>query len=186
MKTEQDYLNLLSEIKNEFSDFKVIDKTESKLMKTIDTLLRVITFGAMKEFLTRFTTTLGNTVYVPGTWPSYSVESKLIILRHERVHMRQARRYTRPLFSFLYLFFPLPVLFAYCRRSFEAEAYEESLAAMAEYFGPKMLLSNEKVKASMLAHFTSAEYFWMWVEKGSLNNWYDSTVAKLQNPEGDK
>lgn len=178
MKTEADYVTLEAEVKEEFPDFKVVNKQESGLMKAINVFLQVITFGQMKAFMTGFITTLGTTVYVPEGWENRPVASRLGVLRHERVHMRQARKYGRVLFSLMYLLLPLPTVFALCRRKFEQEAYEESLKALQEYHGDAVL-KDPAIKARMVAHFTSAEYFWTWPWSKSISMWYDDTVGHL-------
>lgn len=169
------YSDLLADMRKEFSNFEVVPKSESRLMKVIDVFLKVITFWQMKTFMTSFTTTLGNTVYVSPNWKDRSESSRIITLRHERVHMRQARRYTRFLFSVLYALV-LPAVWTF-RAKFELEAYEETMRAAAEIYGPEAL--NDKLKESLVGHFTSAEYFWMKPFKGSVEEWYDETRKKV-------
>lgn len=169
---------LESQVRQEFPAFKFVKKSDSRLMSAIDTFLTVITFGQMKEFMKDFVTTLGTTVYVPDKWESWPTPSKMAVLRHERVHMRQAQKYGRLLYSLMYLLLPLPVGLAYFRMKFEKEAYEESLRAYAEYYGVTSLKSTP-VRDSMVRHFTTAEYFWMWPFRKSLEKWYDDAVGKL-------
>src|SRR3972149_9289554 len=114
-------------IRKEFPGFLIKKKTDSRMMRAIDLFLKIITFGQMKKFMSSFITTVGEVVYVPDNWDGKTEQNRMIVLRHERIHMRQAKRYTRPLFSFLYLFFPLPTVFAYFRMRLEREAYEESM-----------------------------------------------------------
>ena len=177
--TKEEYQKILNETTNEFPDFEILPKEESKLMKVIDIALKIITFGQMKNFMTGFITTIGNKVYVPGTWGNATLTSKAEIIRHERVHMRQAKRYGRFLFSFLYLVVPLPTAFAYFRKKFEQEAYEESLKALYEYHGEKIFTPS--LKEGMLAHFTTAQYFWMWPWRKDLEKWYDVAVEKAKS-----
>ena len=179
MIIEDDYKIILDKIAAEFPEFKIIAKDTSSLMKTIDVMLKIITFGQMNSFMLDFTTTLGTKIYTPSTWVDMPVEAKITILRHELIHMRQARRYGRFLFSFLYLIFPLPVVFAYYRAKFEKEAYEESLRAIHEYRGPKAFTSG--LKSRVLSHFTTAQYFWMWPWKKGLSVWYDSVVDRIKS-----
>lgn len=171
-------MNLLDEIKEEFPKFKIVSKGDSKLMKVIDILLKVITFWQMKTFLERFVTTIGYTVYVPTDWDDDSkVETNLITLRHERVHMRQYSRH--PIwFSLSYLLFPVPVLFAYSRMKYEMEAYEETLRGWNDLFGQEALFDSGN-RSHMIRHFTSAEYFWTWVWKPTIEKWYDKTVDDI-------
>jgi hypothetical protein len=178
MKTESDYEALKAEVKAEFPDFKVVNKHESGLMKVIDVALRVITFGQLKQFMSNFITTVGTTVYVFDGWDDRPVTARMEILRHERVHMRQVRKYGRFLFSVMYLLLPLPTVFAHFRKKFEQEAYEESLRALQEYHGDAVL-KDPIVKEQMIAHFTSAQYFWTWPWTKSISGWYDDTVKRL-------
>lgn len=177
MAIVKDYEKLLKETKEEFLDFEILQKKDSKLMKALDAILKVITFGQMKNFMTGFITTIGNKVYVPDTWQNAALTSKAEIIRHERVHMRQAKRHGRFLFSFLYLMIPLPLGVAYFRKKFEQEAYEESLRALYEYHGESVF--TPRLKDFFISHFVSASYFWMWPFRASVEVWYDETVKKI-------
>jgi hypothetical protein len=172
---------LLEEIKKEFSDFKLVPKANSKLMKFIGTFLAIITFGQATEFMTRFHTTVGYTVYVSQAWEGMSDVSKQVLLRHERVHMRQRKKFGFLLYAFLYVLFPFPLLFAYFRMRFEREAYTESMHATADlYPGGLGILERADYRKKMLKHFTSAEYFWMWPFRKGLERWFDATLAELR------
>jgi len=174
---------LEQQIHDEFPDFKVVPKSSSSLMRAIDIFLKVITFGLMKTFMTRFITTVGYTVYVNRTWGLKHDVAKMLTLRHERVHMRQRRKYGSFLFTFLYLFFPVPVLFAYYRRKFEMEAYEETMLSMLELLplSGEGTLMTPVFKEIVVRHFTTAEYFWMWPWRSSVERWYDETLARLRS-----
>ena len=171
--------SLLQDIRAEFPDFRMVNKGDSTLMRLIGLALWVLTIGQMKDFMTDFITVIGSTVYVPDGWMTRSSEQdRIVILRHERVHMRQRRRYTLPLFAFLYLFFPLPMGLSYFRARFEWEAYEETLRAVHELRGPE-LLKKEAFKENMISHFTTAQYAWMWPFRSSVEKWYDEAVQKI-------
>ena len=174
----EEYIKILNDTRAEFPEFKIVAKKDSKLMKLIDVFLKVITFGQMNAFMQSFITTIGNTVYVPTNWEKYMVPTKAEIIRHERVHMRQAKKYGRFLFSFLYLMVFLPGGLSYFRKKFEMEAYEESLRAIYDYRGLNILLSNE-LKEDIISHFTTAQYFWMWPFRKSVEAWYDDAVKKI-------
>jgi len=168
-----DYNSLIQEISGEFPGFEIRKKSESRLMKVIDVCLKVITFGAMRTFMTRFITTIGTSVYVPDGWDDQAPVSRILVLRHERVHMRQSRKYGAILFKLLYLL-ALPTVWTY-RAKFEMEAYGESIKALVEYRGEDALTAEHK--AGLIKHFTSAEYFWMNPFKKSVERWYDTAVA---------
>jgi hypothetical protein len=171
---------LKKQISEEFPSFQILPKDGSWLMKAINVLLIIVTFGQMKTFMKSFITTMGDTVYVPENWSSWPPFSQAAILRHERVHMRQARKYTRPLFSFLYVMAWLPMGLSWWRAKFEKEAYEESLRAYSEYGSD--ISNNVVLKKNMVNHFVSAEYGWMWPFKSSIEAWYDAAVKKILGP----
>ena len=123
------YLEKLTE---EFPKFDLKKKSESKLMKFLSLLLKIISFGNMKNFMDKYITTIGYTVYVPDGWANKPDDDKIIILRHEAVHMRQRERLGFVLMSLIYLFFIFPVVFAIGRATLEREAYKETIKAEAE------------------------------------------------------
>jgi hypothetical protein len=169
---------LIADIRKEFPDFRLVPKEKSSFMRLLDLLLRIITFGQMKAFMTTFTTTIGNTIYTPSVWPMKPAKSKIIILRHERVHLRQRARLGL-WYSVSYLLFPLPAVFAYCRMKYEMEAYAESLQAISDIHGMSTLKS-EALKDAYVKHFTGPEYFWTWPWRGRIERWYDETAKSIQ------
>jgi hypothetical protein len=173
-----DYVALCHEIKKEFSDFEIIKKEDSLLMKVINIFLMIITFGQMKVFMTKFITVIGNKVYVTESWDDRDERLKCATLRHERVHMRQSKKYGKFLFSILYLFLPFPIGIAWFRTKFEKEAYEESFRALNEYFGKEAF--SDRYKKHIVGQFTTSHYFWMWPFRDSLEKWYDEKASKLR------
>ena len=172
------YEQLLSVIGAEFPGFRVVRKSDSRFMKVLSFLLVVVTFGQMRSFMDGFTTTIGSTVYTPSLWEKMPDEEKCSILLHERVHLRQQKRYGRLLFGFLYLVVFFPLGLAYFRARFEKEAYTETMRSIKERHGAGVLYSKS-LRQSIVRHFTSAEYGWMWPFKGAVERWYDDTVEKL-------
>jgi hypothetical protein len=177
MLTKVDYDLLVKQIKEEFPDFEIVPKNSSKFMKILNLLLKVITFGKMNRFMTDYTTTIGHRIYTSSEWENRSITTQLSTLRHERVHMRQAKKYGRFLYSLLYLLLPVPVGFAFFRAKFEMEAYEETLRAMHEFYGPTVF--TKTTKEVILGYFTGPDYFWMWPWRSNLEAWYDNFVDKL-------
>lgn len=178
MLSNEEYIKLLEETKNEFPNFEIIQKNDSKLMVAIDFFLKIVSLGKLKTFMTGFITTIGEKVYVPKGWDSYPASSKAKVIRHEKIHMKQAKKYGRFLFSILYIFLPFPIGIAYFRKKFEQEAYEESLKALYEYNGEKSL--TPKLREETIKHFISSEYFWMWPWKKNVEEWYDSVIEKIK------
>jgi len=170
--------HILANIKEEFPGFKIIKKRDSILMRTLNVFLRVITLNLQQKFLTSYITTINTTIYVGDDWELMGDISKIIVLRHERVHMRQAKQYGMFLFAFLYLIPFFPLFFAHWRKKFEMEAYEETMLASIELRGKNSIKTNE-YKDFIIRQFTTAAYGWMWVIKSQVERWYNKTVERL-------
>ena len=160
-----------------YPKFELVEKRTSVLMKVIDVLLKLITFGLMKNFMSDFTTTLGYAVYTPSNWESWSATAKLLVLRHERVHMKQRARLGSFWFSVSYLLLPVPVVWAYCRMKYEMEAYEESIRATFEAYGLRVF--NTENRDHIINSFTGASYCWTWPWRKRIEAWYEGVLLKL-------
>jgi len=94
--------DFIAEIRREFPRFRIVPKRDNFFSRVIDVLLKVLTFGAQRLFLTHYHTVIGNTLYVPDRWATTPDISRLITLRHERIHLRQRRRYGDIVMTLLY------------------------------------------------------------------------------------
>jgi hypothetical protein len=170
---------MIREMKLEFPGFRIVPKRESPLSKLIDIGLRVVTLGSQRAFMTHYHTVLGSTLYTPLCWDSTPDLDRLIVLRHERVHLRQRRRLSFPVMAFLYIvpFFPLGL--AYGRARLEWEAYEETLVATAELRGVEAIRSPE-LREHIVRRFTGADYGWMWPFRSAVERWYDRAVRRIE------
>lgn len=175
----------LADLKAEFPAFRIVPKRGDSLSKLIDLALRVVTLGGQRHYLTKYHTVLGDTLYVPETWDELPDLDRVILLRHERVHLRQRRRYGAALMAFLYLVPFLPLGLAYGRARIEWEAYTETLRATAELRGQGALQSPE-LRAKIVGRFLGPDYGWMWPFRSVVEGWYDRVVRELlvQQPEG--
>jgi hypothetical protein len=176
------YLRLVGEIAREFPRFRLVRKDRSRFQRVIHTALVIVTGGQMRSYLDGYQTTIGYTIYVTPDWYDLDPTERWATLRHERVHLRQFRRYTLPGMAVLYLLIPLPAGFAYFRARFEKQAYEESIRATAEVRG-RGHVARGPFRERIIRQFTGPSYGWMWPFRQQLERWYDSVVATL--PEGD-
>lgn len=169
---------LIAELAREFPGFRLVSKRDSRFSLAIDRALKLLTFGAQRAYLTHYHTVIGNTLYTPDTWATTGELDRVVVLRHERIHLRQRRRYGLPLMAFLYLvpFFPLGL--AYGRARLEWEAYEETLRATAELCGLERARSPV-LRAGIVKRFTGADYGWMWPFRRQVERWYDRVLAEL-------
>ena len=170
---------LIQEMRREFPAFRIVSKSGNLLSQLIDLALKVVTAGQQREYLTRYHTVLGFTLYVPESWGSASDVDRAILLRHERVHLRQRRRYGYPLMAFLYLIPFLPLGLAYGRARLEWEAYRETLRATAELKG-LAAAKSEALRRQIVARFVSGAYGWMWPFPRQVERWYDAALDDLE------
>jgi hypothetical protein len=179
---EAEYRDLLADIEREFPGFRIIRKVDSRFQRAIHYGLMVVTFGQMREYLDGYQTTIRYRVYVTDDWDEHDARDRIATMRHERVHLRQFRRYTFVGMTLLYLLVPLPLGLAYFRARFEREAYEETLAAQAEIYGIDYI-DDELHRDCMIDQFTSAAYGWMWPFRRRMESWYDRVLARLKAAE---
>lgn len=161
---------------------RIVKKCDSLLHRVIHHALVVVTFGGMRSYLDGYQTTIGRTIYVTADWDDRDPLERYCTLRHEAVHLRQFRKFTLPGMALLYLFLPLPLGVAYFRSRFEMEAYEESIRAAAEVYGPehpRCAAYRERV----VNQFTGPSYGWMWPFRRAVERWYDGVLATLPAAE---
>lgn len=171
-------LAFLAELRAEFPAFRVVPKGESRFCRLLDVVLKIVTFGAQRRFLTHYHTVIGGTLYVPPTWEGRSAAEKVVTLRHERVHLRQFRRYGRVGMTLLYLLPILPVGLSWGRARLEWEAYAETLRATAELLGPEAA-RDPRLHDHIVRQFTSGAYGWMWPFPTVVRRWIVDEVARL-------
>jgi hypothetical protein len=174
---------LLGELRAEFPAFRIVDKRQSTLSIAIDGALRLVTLGAQRHFMTRYHTVIGDTLYVCPAWHDMSDIARVVLLRHERVHLRQRRRYGFVPFAILYLVPLFPLGLAYFRARFEWEAYIETLRATAELRGAAAL-HDPALRRELVRRFVGADYGWMWPFPRTIERWYEAAVSEITTDLG--
>jgi hypothetical protein len=169
--------DLRKAIADEFPDFAILAKRESRLQRGIDRFLRAITLGGQKSYLTHYHTVMFGKLWVPDAWSSMTDVERYLLLRHERVHLRQRARMGDVWMAFVYLvpFFPLGL--AYGRARIEWEAYVETLRATAEVSG---IEAAEALRGHLVARFTGPDYGWMWPFPKTIDRWFDEAIAEVK------
>lgn len=169
-----------------YYNFVIKYKNESLFMKIIGLLLFF-----NKDFMTKYITTIGNTIYFPNE--QFIKENELnsiSILAHEIVHLQQSKKYGNFLYSLLYLFpqclfilallapisnwfllflvclFPLP---APWRAKFEEEGYTMSLfvidVELKAFRNKQEYIHNTLIKTAEnidKIFFRGSAYWFMW------------------------
>ena len=169
----------LAELRAEFPRFRLVPKSEDVLSRVIDAALRALTLGRQRHYMTRYHTVIGQTLYVPRLWAALDDIDKLVVLRHERVHLRQSRRLGPMLMVLAYLlpFFPLGL--AWCRARLEWEAYGETLRATAELKGIEAA-RDPRLRAHIVQRFVGPDYGWMWPFASQVERWYDEALLQIE------
>ena len=178
MDHEARYQALVRELREEFPRLRLLKKRDSASQRAIHVGLMIVTFGGMRGYLEDYQTTIGRTIYLTDDWDERDPRDRYCTLRHEAVHLRQFRRYTLPGMALLYVLLPLPLGLAWFRARFEREAYEESIRACAEVWGPDAP-AQERYRAHVIEQFVGPAYGWMWPFRGTLERWYDRVLESL-------
>jgi hypothetical protein len=171
------HLQLLDEIRAEFPDFEIRGKRESVLQRTIAIALATLTLGGQRHYLTRYHTVLFGTLYVPDAWTTMTDDDRYVLLRHERVHLRQGRRMGTLPMALVYLFPLLPLFLAWGRARIEWEAYAETIRATAEVYG---LTAARALENDIVRRYVGPDYGWMWPFPGTIRRWFGSVIAELE------
>jgi hypothetical protein len=171
---------LLADLLVEFPRFRLVPKRDSRLSDVIDRCLRLVTFGRQTRYLTEYHTVLGDTLYLAPIWDSMDERARYVLLCHERVHLRQRRRFGTLGMALIYLLPIFPLGLALGRARLEWEAYRETLRATAEMYGIEAAC-DPKLRASILGRFIGPDYGWMWPFPSTVGKWYDAWVNCLRN-----
>jgi hypothetical protein len=174
------YTRLLEDIEREFPGFRVVRKDRSWSQRAIHYFLSAITAGGMRHYLNGYQTTIGKTVYVTSDWDQRDPDERYVTMCHERVHLRQFRRYSLPGMALLYVLLPLPMGLAYFRARLEWEAYQETLRAAVEVHGLECVC-EPGYRDRIVVQFVGPSYGWMWPFRRRVNAWYDAALALLQD-----
>jgi hypothetical protein len=173
---------LLADLAREFPAFRIVPKRGNRFSLLIDVALKLITLGAQRRYMTQYHTVIGYTLYVPPVWDVMSDVARVVLLRHERVHLRQRRRYGFVLFAVLYRVAILPLGLAYGRARLEWEAYQETLRATVELRG-FAALADGQLKDEIVRRFVGGDYGWMWPFPARIRSWIDQWLRELQSSD---
>lgn len=178
------FQDLVEAAKKYFPGLQIKYKDESWMMRLIS---RLLIFN--HEFMTEYTTTVGNTIYFPSRrfLKSHPISSSVVLL-HELVHLHDQQRIGKIPFALTYLFpqilvpiclalfmiiswkimlpvallccLPMPAVF---RMYWEKRAYLSSFYVL-QTIGNRMKFNPHlKTQENMfLKYFHGADYYYMW------------------------
>lgn len=143
---------LIADLESEFPRFGIRFKDESAIQRAIARLL----WPFNREYLTRYTTVwFGRVCFPSHAWCSgLGAHELYVILRHEAVHLRDARRFP-VVFELSYLF-ALPTVFT-ARAWWEWRGYAETMRAIHETGGDL----SDTLLDHIARQFTGPAYLWM-------------------------
>lgn len=174
---EIQYNKIYSRIKSAYPKFDVLEKENSTFMKILNVFMIILSFGQNKEFLTKYITTIGYKIYVPEFWFRTPYHIRIEKLYHEAIHMEQRTRYGILFYPLYLLGLPFPIFFAYYRTKFEKEGYEATMQYHYKRYGEQFFTTE--YKNSILEKFSSSGYLWMWMNKSSIEKWYDDFLKEM-------
>ena len=169
--------SLLDDLRREFPSFAVVPKRGDALQRLIAVILAVVTFGGQRRYLTHYHTVLFGKLYVPEAWQRMGDDARYILLRHERVHLRQRRRMGDVVMAFVYLVPFFPLFLAWGRARIEWEAYVETIRATAEVHG---LDAARALEDDIVRRYVGPDYGWMWPFPRAVRGWFREVVADLE------
>jgi hypothetical protein len=177
---------LIEDIRREFSDFALVPKRSSRIQRAIGVGLRIVTLGGQRHYVSRYHTVFFGRLYVADAWESMGDDARYVLLRHERVHLRQRRRMGDFVMAWAYLFPLLPIGLAWGRARIEWEAYVETMRATKELFG---LRAARELEPEIVRRFVGPDYAWMWPFPKTVRRWFQSAIAEIEagavSPGGD-
>jgi hypothetical protein len=168
---------LLAEIRAEFPGFAIVRKRGQALQIAIAIVLAIITLGGQRHYLTRYHTVLFGKLYVPDLWDTMVDGARYILLRHERVHLRQRRRMGDLAMALVYVLPILPLGLAWGRARIEWEAYVETIRATAELYG---IDAARRLEDEIVRRFVGPDYGWMWPFPKTIRRWFRAVIADLE------
>lgn len=177
MTRESLHERLLADIVAEFPGFEVVPKRDSALQKLVARLLLLVTLGGQRHYMTRYHTVLFGKLYVPDAWAAMDDGARYVLLRHERVHLRQRRRMGDVVMGFVYLFPLFPIGLAWGRARIEWEAYVETIVATAEVYG---LEAARQLEGEIVQRFVGPDYGWMWPFPTTIRRWFRRAIEDLK------
>lgn len=169
--------HLLGEIRAEFPRFAIVRKRDSGLQRAIGVALAAITLGGQRSYMSRYHTVLFGRLYVPDAWERMDDDARYILLRHERVHLRQRRRMGDAAMAFVYMVPFFPLFLAWGRARIEWEAYVETIRATAEVHG---LDAARALEGEIVRRYVGPDYGWMWPFPRTVRRWFREVVADLE------
>lgn len=181
---------LLRQLRREFQKLVFTGK-DRWYWKLIHYFLLIVSFGGQKEFLTAYTTTIGMLIAFSGKVASTIAEGKpggawedrlWALLKHEREHLLDFKRFGVFLMFLIYVFVFFPVGLAWGRAWIERKGYIESLRA--KFVCDRAWAEHSSYRDWWIGRFTGSSYIWQWPFKKQVARWFDTELQTLRETDG--
>jgi hypothetical protein len=203
MQAQEKTVKAINLVKRVCPGFKVIEKQDSWLHKTIGWSLKVL---GNKEYMESYVTTIGTTAAIPADYVNN--EDLWITILHEGQHAKDCSGLGFWMFSFCYLFpqilallglvsfvivllatgwvgslwillsllFVLPVP-AFGRACIELRGYTVTTACL---FWSGSITNEKQLIESLTKIFAGSGYYYMWPFKGFIKSYFENKLTELR------
>lgn len=153
---------------------RIVQKRDIWWMRAIGRLLKPIN----PEFMTRYTTVVGQTVYLPRPLADFPRDALAATLAHELVHQLDMQQWG-PFFYVSYALTPLPVWRSH-RAHWERRAYAVDLMLALHGGGEARLVA---VETWLRGVFAGPDYGWMWGGRPAAATYLKPVVERVRSGE---
>lgn len=169
---QEDVDRMIAVIQQYIPKFKIIPKKESWLQRAIGWLLTPVN----PEYMSNYITVMFGKMYIPEHYDQYTPAQVCSILRHEFVHLMDAKLYGL-LFTLSYLFF-LPAVWTF-RAFWELRAYTQTM--LFEYENTGRI--EESTKEFIVGQFVGSQYVWMCPFRDTIERKVEELAIQIQKGE---
>lgn len=162
---------VLALVREHVPNLRIVPKSEVWWMRAAGRALAPV----IPDFSTRYTTVVGDTVYLPCAAEGFARDALAATLAHELVHQLDQQR-TGLWFYVSYAAFPLPV-WRTDRAHWERRAYAVDLM-IAHWHGGDAHLA--RIEARLRELFAGPAYLWMWGGEEAAADYLAPVVAAIR------
>jgi hypothetical protein len=162
---------MLALVRSHVPGLRLVNKQRVPWMRALGVLARPV----VPEFETRFTTVIGNTVYLPRPVDEIPRDALAATLAHELVHQLDQQRYHLGFYASYGLAFPA---FRTARAAWERRAYAVDMLIAYDRAGERGL---SRCVDRLVDVFAGPSYAWMWAGSGAARTYLEPVAAGVRD-----
>lgn len=151
-------------------DLRLVPKSEVPWMRALGVVLSPI----VPDFMTAFTTVIGDTIYLPRPVDQIEPSALAVTLAHEHVHQLDQEQYG--LWFYASYLLVLPVVRTR-RAHWERRAYGVDLMLAYEMGGASRM---DRVFESLVSVFSGSSYAWMWAGREAARAYLEPMAEEIR------